>query len=64
MANIFQRRFSNNLVACLTTVAGATATLTPPQLMVAIFNRLRRQGIKSSPINYLEKLEKITFYAI
>lgn len=38
MANILQSRFSNIMVSCLTTVAFATATLTPPPLMAAGIN--------------------------
>ncbi|MBS4164187.1 hypothetical protein PRO82_001505 [Candidatus Protochlamydia amoebophila] len=36
MANILQSRFNNTMVACLTTIAFTTATLTPPALMAGV----------------------------
>ncbi|KIC71034.1 hypothetical protein [Candidatus Protochlamydia amoebophila] len=35
MANILQSRFNNTMVACLTTIAFTTATLTPPPPLMA-----------------------------
>jgi len=53
MANILQSRFSNTMVACLTTVAFTTAILTPPPLMAASVN------LDLEAINFGIKVEKV-----
>lgn len=53
MANILQSRFSNIMVACLTTVTFTTVTLTPPSLMAANAN------LDVNTINFGIKVEKV-----
>lgn len=52
MANLLQSRFSNTMVACLTTIAFSTATLMPPPLMAAV-------NFDLNAINFGIKVEKI-----
>lgn len=53
MANILQCRFCNTMVACITTVAFTTATLTPPPLMAEGVN------LDFNAINFGIKIERI-----
>ncbi|SPJ31873.1 unnamed protein product [Candidatus Protochlamydia amoebophila UWE25] len=52
MVNILQSRFNNAMVACLTTIAFTTATLTPPALMAGV-------NFDLNAINFCIKVEKV-----